>query len=360
VLLGVHALIHLMGFAKAFGYAELPQLVTPISRPWGLVWLLAAALVATTAAMVAAQARMTWAAGLVALLVSQAVILSAWRDAWAGTIANVVLLVVVAHGWLTEGPWSDRAQFLRDATAPVSMALDAPPVTDADVAALPDPVQRYLRATGVVGQPRVLNYRLHFRGRIRADAGSRWMPFRAEQRSFVDGPARFFLMRARMYGVPVEAFHRFADGHASMRVKLAGVATLTDASGEEMDRSETVTLLNDMCLLAPGTLPHARIAWETVDARTARAAFTHAGHTVHATLYFDDDGLLTNFLSDDRSRALPDGQGFVRARFSTPVLAYRSFGSLRLAADAEARWQTPDGEFVYGEFALLEAEFNVR
>ena len=36
VLLAVHGLIHLMGFAKAFGYAELPQLTQPVwvSRGW--------------------------------------------------------------------------------------------------------------------------------------------------------------------------------------------------------------------------------------------------------------------------------------------------------------------------------------
>src|SRR5229473_2026019 len=44
-LLGVHGLIHLMGFAKAFGYADLPQLTQPISRAWGVVWLVAACLV---------------------------------------------------------------------------------------------------------------------------------------------------------------------------------------------------------------------------------------------------------------------------------------------------------------------------
>ena len=40
-LLTVHGLIHLMGFAKAFGYADLPQLSQPISREWGVLWLLA-------------------------------------------------------------------------------------------------------------------------------------------------------------------------------------------------------------------------------------------------------------------------------------------------------------------------------
>ena len=46
---------------------------------------------------------------------SQAVIFSAWGDAWAGTVVNVLLLLIVAFGWLTEGPRSFHAQYLRDA-----------------------------------------------------------------------------------------------------------------------------------------------------------------------------------------------------------------------------------------------------
>ena len=51
----LHGLIQLMGSAKAFGYAELGQLATPISRPMALGWLLAALLcLGTVAALVGA------------------------------------------------------------------------------------------------------------------------------------------------------------------------------------------------------------------------------------------------------------------------------------------------------------------
>ena len=90
------------------------------------------------------------------------------------------------------------------------------------------------------------------------------MPFDAEQQRFVDQPTRLFLMRARMFGVvPVEAFHRLIDGHATMRVKVAGAIPMTNARGVEMDRAETVTLFNDMCLLVPGTLVDPGIVWES-------------------------------------------------------------------------------------------------
>jgi hypothetical protein len=35
-VLVVHGLLHIMGFAKAFGLAELPPLTVPIARPTGV------------------------------------------------------------------------------------------------------------------------------------------------------------------------------------------------------------------------------------------------------------------------------------------------------------------------------------
>ena len=125
-----------------------------------------------------------------------------------------------------------------------------------------------------------------------------------------------FLMRARLFGVPVQAFHRLIGGHATMQVKVADVVPMGDERGDEMDRAETVTLFNDMCILAPGTLVGPGIVWEAVDASTARARFTLRGHTITATLFFDTDGRLVNFESDDRSRSSPDGT-YTKLRFST-------------------------------------------
>jgi hypothetical protein len=90
-----------------------------------------------------------------------------------------------------------------------------------------------------------------------------------------------------------------------------------------------------------------------------RARFTNGRHSVSATLLFGDDGLLTNFNSDDGSRASPDGKVFTRVRFSTPVRGYRDFGPARLAAHGDARWMLPAGEFTYGEFDLEEVAYNL-
>jgi hypothetical protein len=360
VLLVVHGFIHLMGVAKAFGLAELPQLTQPISRGMGLLWLGAAVLMLASAAMMVFWPRYWWIAGALALVVSQTVIAAAWRDAWAGTLVNGVLLLAVLHGFLTQGPWSFRAEFDREVAGRRAATAAMPPITEHDLARLPHAVQRYLRATGMVGHPKIHSYRIRFSGRIRSAPDAAWMPFEADQHSFSSSPARLFLMRARMFAVPVEAWHRLVGGQATMKVKVLGLVPMVNASGDVMDRSEAVTLFNDMCLLAPGTLIDESIRWEPVDARTARAHFTHYGQIITATLFFGDDGLLTNFVSNDRSRASADGKSFTPLPFSTPVRDYRTFGAARLATHGEARWRLPEGEFTYGEFDIQDVSYNVR
>jgi hypothetical protein len=263
--------------------------------------------------------------------------------------------VIVA--WGMGGTQSLRAQFVREA-GQRARASAGPGllVTEADLVTLPSPVRRYVRATGAVGQARPRAYRLTFTGRIRGGPEEPWMPFTAEQFSSVDEPLRLFYMRASRGGVPVAVFHRYVRGVASMQVKLAGLFTLVDAHGPEMNRSETVTVFNDMCLLAPGTLLDPRITWRARDDRSAEAAFTVGSQRISATLTFDEKGMLTNFESSDRFRASADGRSFTLLPFLTPVRVRGTFDGVVLAQNAAAQWRLSDGQlFTYAEFTLVSA-----
>ena len=252
-----------------------------------------------------------------------------------------------------------RAAYERDVAAGLrGRPQHAELVTEADLAGLPPVVQRYLRFVGAVGKPRVWNYRLRFRGGLRNDADSRWMKMRADQQSFVDPAARLFLLKASLFGLPFEAFHRYVGPAATFRVRLAALVTVVNAAGPEMDQSETVTLLNDMCLLAPATLIDPRIAWEELDPRRVRATFSNAGNTVSALLYFDDAGALVDFVSDDRYRTA-DGKTYERLRWSTPVRAWGAFAGRRLPVEAEAIWGDGDQAYAYARFEILGADYNV-
>jgi len=359
LVLLLHGLIHLSGTAKAFGFADMPQLTQQISKPMGSVWMFAALLyVATSVALFASPTRW-WLIGAAAIVVSQVAILSSWTDARFGTIANVIALAGVIVGFASVGPWSLRAQFARDVNEGLRRTASMPLLRDADIAALPPIVQRYIRVSGAVGQPRVQNFRAHFHGRIRSGPAARWMVFTGEQYNFFDAPSRLFYMDATMFGLPVKVLHRFVGPSATMRVKLLALFPLVNASGPIMDRAETVTLFNDLCVFAPGALISPNITWREIDARTVNATFTNLAHTVSAVLSFNAAGELIDFVADGRGALSADGKSFVEMRWSTPLRDYRDFGVHRMASHGDGVWHAPAGDYSYLEFDIDDLEFNV-
>ncbi len=364
VLLG-HALIHLLGAAKGFGWADVPRLDQPIGAAGAVLWLAAALLVLASAALLAlGPPTWWWLVALAAAVVSQAAIVTSWDDAKAGTALNVVLVLLAAYGFASSGPTSFHGQWREQVSTALADVDPAPSVlTERDLDDLPDPLAAYIRGSGAVGQPRVTSLHVGFHGRIRSGPGSAWMPFTGEQVStFGTRPQRVFVMDATRSGVPVTVLHSYADATATMRGKVLSLVTVIDASGPEMDRGETVTVFNDLVVLAPGAIADAPVRWTAVDARRVQGVFTNGAQTVTAELTFDDDGDLVNFVSDDRLRASADGRSFTGQRWSTPLTGHREAQGHRVVTAGEGRWQAPapEGSFTYVELHFGDVTRNVH
>lgn len=361
-LIALHALIHLMGFSKSFGLASLAQLKIPISRPMGVLWLAASALILAAVVLLFAAPRWFWLVGLLGLMASQIAIIVSWGDARFGTIANVVLLAAAVFGAFAWGPFGLRAEYERlvhDGTSHMASSARSPNITEADLAALPPLVQRYLRFAGVVGTPKVQGFRARMTGRIRGSATAPWMPFTAEQYNFYDPPRRYFWMEATRGGLPVDGLHAYGEAEASMRIRLLSLVPVVDLGGPEMTRTETVTVLNDMSIFAPGRLLDPAIRWREVDARSVEATYTNGPHTVRAVLVFDDTGALVDFWSDDRPALSEDGKTTLPQRWSTPIRNYRELGPYKLATRGEGRYAAPEGEYAYIELEVHEVTTEV-
>jgi hypothetical protein len=361
IVVVLHGLIHLLGAAKGLGWSSVTQLSEPIGGALGAAWLAAALLLVLAGVMLVRASPAWWIVAAVAAVLSQAVILTSWSDAKAGTLVNVILLVAAGYGFAAYGPRGHRAEYRRR----VAIALADPQcdgvVTETDLAVLPAPVAAYVRRSGALGEPRVVNFRARIDGRIRAGASKPWMRFTGEQvNTYGASTSRLFLMDATMFGLPVDVLHVFVGTSATMRVRLCSSLPIVNAAGPEMDRGETVTLFNDLCVLAPAALVDAPITWQTLDPHHVRAAFTRGAHTVSAELCFNDENELVDFVSDDRTRASADGRHFTPQRWSTPLSGYRTIGVRSVATYGEARWHAPEpeGEFSYLEYNLDEIAYN--
>jgi hypothetical protein len=227
-------------------------------------------------------------------------------------------------------------------------------VKPSDVERLPEPVRRYLHAADVIGRPLPQHVRATWRGRIRSGPDAPWMPFEAEQHNFTREPARLFMMKARRAGLPVDVLHVFARGEATMRARALSVLTVASGGGADFTRAETVTLLNDFCLLAPGALVDAAFRWEAIDSRSARVTYSLGVHTVSAVVLVNESGDLVDFVSDDRSGTSPDGQQLIRQRWSTPIRSHQTIHGTRAMLRGEGRWHTAAGDYAYIELDLLD------
>ena len=197
-------------------------------------------------------------------------------------------------------------------------------MTEADLTGLPDPVAGYIRRSGAVGRPRVCSFYAKVHGRSRSGPDKPWMIFTGRQlNTYGEIPQRLFYLEATMYGLPVTVFHVLDANAATMRGKVVSLLPILDAKGAAMDRSETVTLFNDMVVLAPAALVDAPVVWTEDSPSRVRATYTRAAETVNADLIFDSSGDLVDLVSHDRSRASSDGTSFTLQPWNTPITDYR-------------------------------------
>ena len=357
LLVTLHGLIHLLGFVKAFNLSPGTQLTQAISRPVGLLWLLAALLFAGGAIFFLIGREFWWIIVAPALIISQILILTSWNDAKIGTIPNVIILVPLIYAYLNFQPSSFASRFRVEVQEGLKRSMQQPPVLEEDIRHLPAPVQKYLKYAGVVGKPRVQNVRARFSGGIKPRLGGDFLGFVSQQYNFFDDPTRVFYIKSAMYGIPFDGLHLYKGPTATMQIRIASLIQIVDAKGPEMNQGETVTLFNDMCMLAPARLIDRNIAWRSVDSLTVEAKYSNKGITITAMLFFNDGGELINFTSDDRFESA-DGKTYNQYRWSTPLANYRDIGGRRIASYGETMWDTPEGKFTYGKFNLLEVEYN--
>jgi hypothetical protein len=268
---------------------------------------------------------------------------------WVFAILVALALGLGAFVWATS---LGRAFEARRAEMAAVPREPQPVLTEADLAALPPPVRRYIALTGSVGRPVVTEIRLRFEATMYDAPGAEGMAGPVSQANRFDTPERLFLMTSRMKGLPVTVLHDFSTDGAQMTVRLAGLLNVVDLSGPDLTRTETVTILNDLAFFAPSRLTDPRLSWTPVDDTRARVTFTLGANSVTADLVFDAAGELVDFISDDRGMLQKDGTLRI-LRWTTPMGAYRDLGGWRLATEGEAIWHLPEGPFTYGRLRLV-------
>jgi hypothetical protein len=226
-------------------------------------------------------------------------------------------------------------------------------VSEAMLAGLPAPAQRYFRHAGVVGTAIPSIVRLTQTGRIRSSAQANWMELEAEEIYSVNPPA--FVWRAWFprRGLPlVIGRDEYLGGAGSIVMKLLALVPVAEERGDELRAAGLMRFLNEMVWFPAAYLgDNVRIG--AVDERSFTVTIADRGITVTGTLVVDEAGRAVTF----RARRYNTTTRSIEM-WETPMTEEGMRAGLRLPTAGSALWKLPGGDFTYIELGNGEIVYD--
>lgn len=228
-------------------------------------------------------------------------------------------------------------------------------VTEVELAGKPEPVQRWLRAAGIIGKERPITVRLKQEGQFRPGIGQGWMPIRVEQ-YYTTAPPGFiwFGLLTQSPFVSIAGRDKYVAGKGEMDIRALSLFRVLHLRGPELDQGSLLRYLSEIVWFPAAALIPA-ITWEARDAHSARAVMRHEGVTVEATFFFTEAGDVST-VTAERYRTTDDG--FTLTPWSTPISAYTEFHGVRVPRAGEAVWTLPTGDFPYARVHITDVGYN--
>jgi hypothetical protein len=228
-------------------------------------------------------------------------------------------------------------------------------VTPEMLSDLPVPVQRYMEWSGVVGKPWIHTARIKQAGRFRQGFDKPWMPMSAEQVFTVEPPGMVWNARFKMFGLPLmRGRDEYQNGQGHMVGKMAGLFTLFDDRSEYLTLGTLTRFLSEIIWFPTAYLSD-YINWTAVDDHSAEVAITDHGRTVSGRMFFDGIGRPTRF---ETMRYMENQGDFRLTPWFTPNKEYGVRDGLNIPIFGQVGWKLPEGELIYGDFEIVEAEYN--
>ncbi|MBT8280139.1 MAG: hypothetical protein KJO16_01075 [Muriicola sp.] len=355
IILLVHGLIHLLGFLKAFELGEYPMLTAHIGRTQGFVWLLACLfMIATAFAFYFNQRLWPWL-GLLALIISQILIVVLWPDAKYGSWMNLLLLLLVIPGigeyFFNQGVDSE-VQNLNDTQEVKSVAVN----DTTYLRSLPPIVNQWLKTSAAVPSDTITRVHLLQKGQLRTKPDGKWMPFEAEQWFSITEPAFVWKTRVQMFGpVFLTGRDKLITGKGSMEISLLSlIPVVKEENKKGIDEASMTRFLAEMSWF-PSAVAQPYISWEALEPRSAKATFTYEGRSVSGVFTFNESAEPILF---EAMRYMNTGEIAKLEKWRIRNLSFKSFNGIRIPDKSEVVWDLQDGEYHWLTLEISEIQYE--
>ncbi len=351
----LHGLIHVLGFVKGFELSEIKALTLPISKMQGLAWFIAALLVMSYGVLHALNFNYAWLMGIIAVLVSQGLILWFWKDAKFATLPNVLILGV---SLLLLGHWHFQ-QSIREEVAALlekNHSTENRLVKEADLSALPNPVQNWLRHSGVIGKPFIQYGKVSQTAELQMKPEQAyWMKAKAIQYTTLVRPGFIWSVDVKMNSLlSFQGRDKLDEGKGDMVIKLNSVFSIVDERGEKLDESTLQRYLGEMVWF-PSLALSPYIDWEPIDEHTAKASMSYQGSSGSGTFHFNAKGEVTKFSA---LRYKGNEAEAKRYNWEMNILDYKTFEGIKVPAKMTSTWKLDSSDWTWLKLEVTDIQYN--
>ncbi|WP_431136844.1 DUF6920 family protein [Psychroserpens mesophilus] len=356
IILGIHGLIHLLGFVSAFFSTSIEKQLLSISKPVGTLWLIAFLLFIISGVQFLTYKKWFYLA-FAAIVLSQVLIIIAWKDAKYGTIINVIILLTSISAYSTHRfnnmVASESKQLLQN------FRINEPAViTEKDIEQLPEIVQKWMINSGVIGKEKIRFARLKQIGNMRIKPDGTWMPFTATQ--YIDVEKSAFVWSTSVNAMPIVSLlgrDKLMNGEGGMLITLAGVIPVVNASkNKKINQGAMLRCLAEICWY-PSAAINNHMSWEYIDNRSAKATLTIDDQIVSGVFTFSEKGQIQTF---EANRYYGGETSSELEKWVVENRAYKDFNGIIIPSKSDVIWKLSDGDFNWLHLEITDIVYNSK
>lgn len=355
ILLLAHGLFHLLGFVKAYGLSHIQQLSQPISKSMGLAWLVASLLFIAVSILMLLKKEWWPILAIIAVVVSQILMLIFWEDTKFGTIVNIVLLVISISAYgsyrFQQIARQEGIDILQNQSITTSSFINQDAIRE-----LPLIVQKWMAFSGIIGQPKSHTVRIRQRGELKTAPNGKWMPFTAEQYINTNNPSYVWISHIKANSLLyMEGRDKLEKGKGQMLIKLYGLfPVVNEANNEKIDLGSLQRYLAEMCWF-PSAALNDNVLWEAIGQNSAKATLKAHGKEVSGIFTFDHNGKITAF---ETRRYYGGDQDAKLETWHIEMLDFKEFEGIKIPNKCKVTWKLNDGNFNWLNLEIIELEYN--
>jgi len=357
ILIGIHGIIHLFGFFKAFGISEFNAISQPISKTYGIFWFLTFLLFVITVILILVHSDYWWLIGFLAVLISQVLIFNYWSDAKFGTVINVIILLATIIGYSSFN-FKHKIKGERITLFENSQLKNQEIVTEKALLDLPQIVQKWLINSGIIGKKLISNVHLvqELQLKMKHEQTS-WNNGRAEQYFTIQPPAFNWNINAEMNSIlTVVGRDKFEDGKGEMIIKLLSLIPVANSKDNEKVNQATLQRYLAEIVWFPSASLSQYIKWETIDDYSARATMEYKGTKGSGVFHFDKDGNFEKFVS----MRYQDSNAIKPTKWTVFATKLEERNGIKIPVECEASWELESGKWTWLKLKIKDIQYNVK